>query len=727
MTTRKLFSERTLFFVIQLFFLYDIMVPLSGIEAMTSSRTECAVVIDGSLDEPCWQRVADVSELLITYSPSFGEHQPFKTELWLAHDSERLYFAVRACDPEPGLIKSSITKRDNIDADDWVAVSLEPTGGRQNALVLMVNPDGIQGDKHESAFGTDVSADYVWNSAASRTDEGFDVEICVPLKSIRFRSGRDVAVNLLLMRHVARLGSKACWPSKSPSQSFLAVHQPVIYDELNRTARIELMPAVTYGSIWDRLSAESWSAADDDRNIGITAKFGISSSVTAEATVNPDFSQVESDEFQVLVNQRYPIFYAEKRPFFMEAGSLFNLAASDDSGDYNMYSAVHTRFIVEPDWGVRLSGEHGPAVFGLMAVRDGWSAEGAKDPATILLGRLKWNLGSDNFAGILYSGRYTEEDKNNALALDLSYKLNNHHFSTKAILSGSKSGNETLSDTALTASWGCYTKKLSTFLVFEHVGDDFRMDSSYLLRNGMRRVMGYVAPSFYPKRTTWLKRLNFMLWGYQVHDYRTLADDYLYFIAMRAYFPKQANLRMDWRRFSEQWAGRQLKGDYFYLGGQVQLTNSLFFYLSFDAGDRILYDSESPLVGKGFSGQGMVMIQPSGRLALELSVLYEKMDHPISRERLYDVNILRFKSTYQLNRYLFFRGIVQYDSSQKKVISDLLASFTLIPETVLHIGYGSVHEKVDWNEASGVGTGGMGTWYNTKQSFFFKAGYRFRF
>jgi hypothetical protein len=104
----------------------------------------------------------------------------------------------------------------------------------------------------------------------------------------------------------------------------------------------------TYGSLWDRETPKSWSNADDSAQVGLGLKYGITSSLDAEITVNPDFSQVESDQFQVEANQRFPIFYNEKRPFFMEVSSLFSLAGLNSEG--NFWSAVHTRNIVDPAW-----------------------------------------------------------------------------------------------------------------------------------------------------------------------------------------------------------------------------------------------------------------------------------------------------------------------------------------------------------------------------------------
>src|SRR5204863_3747293 len=117
-----------------------------------------------------------------------------------------------------------------------------------------------------------------------------------------------------------------------------------------------------------RSTTNGWNKAKGQADVGMSGKFGITSNITWDATVNPDFSQVESDSFQVQVNQRFPTFFSEKRPFFMEGLGLFSVAGT--GGDYNMRSAVHTRHIVNPSWGAKVTGTAGPLAFGMLSASD---------------------------------------------------------------------------------------------------------------------------------------------------------------------------------------------------------------------------------------------------------------------------------------------------------------------------------------------------------------------
>src|SRR5205807_10559577 len=169
--------------------------------------------------------------------------------------------------------------------------------------------------------------------------------------------------------------------------------------------------SVTFPITQTRATTDRWNNATGRGNLGVSGKFGITSNITLDATINPDFSQVESDAFQVQVNQRFPIFYSEKRPFFMEGMGLFNIAGT--GGDGNMRTGVHTRRIINPAWGSKLTGTAGKVTFGLLDASD-------KSPQDIdigdhnkvfTVGRATYSLGQSDYVGAIvtdteYAGRY---------------------------------------------------------------------------------------------------------------------------------------------------------------------------------------------------------------------------------------------------------------------------------------------------------------------------------
>ncbi len=183
--------------------------------------------IDGVLDEPAWQAPPLPLGTWISYNPLFGEQAPQQTQVWVAYDKQNIYFAFRCLDPEPDKIKSSVSRRDSLWNDDWVGLSLDAIGGGQNSYDMFVNPDGVQGDIfHSATAGESSSVDWVWQSAGRRTKQGFDVEIRLPLRSIRFTSGAKVRLGVLFWRRISRMGVSVSWPSLPPGRSFFTRFAP---------------------------------------------------------------------------------------------------------------------------------------------------------------------------------------------------------------------------------------------------------------------------------------------------------------------------------------------------------------------------------------------------------------------------------------------------------------------------------------------------------------------
>ena len=249
-------------------------------------------------------------------------------------------------------------------------MSLDSAGTGQTAYHLFVNPSGSQMDAiNTSASGEQFDADLVWYSVAKITSDGYVVEMQVPLQTLRFSGGDNVRMGILFFRKISRMGVSYSWPEMLPGQwvfdrpGHLLFDQPDAAAAVRAAAERHLRHQPEPG---DGGPVERRPTAKPD--LGASGKFGITSNITLDGTINPDFSQVESDSFQVQVNQRFPTFFSEKRPFFMEGMGLFNIAGT--GGDSNMRTAVHTRRIINPFWGTKLTGTAGKTTFGLLNALD---------------------------------------------------------------------------------------------------------------------------------------------------------------------------------------------------------------------------------------------------------------------------------------------------------------------------------------------------------------------
>ncbi len=703
--------------------------PKQNIRVLKPVLTNVPPVLDGILDDEAWKPGPILDDIFITYNPYYGDVLPQKTRVWLAYDPDNIYFAFYCHDTDPGKIKTSVTKRDNLWNDDWVGLGLDTGGNRQSLYELFVNPSGMQGDLFNTpASGENGAPDWVWYSHGKIVSDGYIVEIRLPLKSIRFKSGKNVEMNVLFWRRISRLGMSGSWPALEPGKGMFNSTTGVTFEKLDKQLKLEFLPSITTSAIWERQNPDTWSDADKSTDFGISAKYGITSSITADVTLNPDFSQVESDEFQIAANLRYPIFYSEKRPFFMEANDLFDLAGPGE----NMLTAVHTRKIVDPAWGARITGEVGKGSFGLLAARDERPEQGN---ANFYIGRGKYSLGGDNYIGVLYSGRELGEQYNRAIGGDLTYRFWGNHcleanyiytFSNEPGSSGKYQGS------ALSAEYNYSTRSFYGELVFEQFNRDFRMDTSFYNRTGIRSGEVFLMPIFFPdkKKTPWFLRLSPYSYAKYLHDTVTGMDDRLLVFGFDTQFTRQGYFGFQYKLIDkESWAGVTFgKGG---IGGSssIQLFKWLNMHLCFDLDKYIYYDPVNPFLGNRFRFHTSVTLQPNDKLNQRFSYQFTSFDRRSDGERIYDYHILSSYTTYQFNKYLFVRAQIQYDSYQEIVLSDLLASFTFIPGTVFHVGYGSLNENRQWSEINQRWEPDTepGKYYQTLKSFFLKVSYLISF
>ena len=697
-------------------------------------RAAISPLVDGALDDQAWQGPPLPTGEWLTYNPLYGSKMVQQTQVRAAYDQKALYFAFHCLDPQPDKIQSAISRRDTIFNDDWVGVSLDSLGSHQSSYEFFVNPDGVQGDiLNSSTAGEDTSPDWVWQSAARKTGDGYTVEIQIPFKSIRFTSGAVVKMEVLFWRRVSRLGISASWPNLSPGTSIFTRHAPLILHEVERPLTLELIPNLTYALNQTRSAPDSWDS-DSKTDAGITAKYGISSTVTLDGTFRPDYSQVESDAFQVEVNQRYPIFFSEKRPFFMEGMGTFELAGV--GGDANMRTAVHTRRIIDPLFGLKLTGTVGKVTFAALSSSD--QAPGNTELSDPLyekekyfnIARAFYSLGKGTYIGGLVTDTELDEGYNKVVAGDLSLQFGEHQQVTATALatrSRDSDGGNGREGMAGQAAYS-YNSKRHTFITqFEHYDKDFNMETAFYNRTGMTTNWTYYSPSFYPdeKRYPWFKKFAPFIYAHTGRDRIQGGDEYFLLGGIRMNFTRQGYFRVDYADGREPWAGNMFDIRQFRVMGEAQFFPWLHLFGYFTAGRSIYYDLRNPFQGDSRNLQLDVSLQPTSKLNQGLTYNRVLFNRSSNGERVYTVDVINSKTTYQFNRNFFVRAIHRYDSSRKNVLLDYLASYEPVPGTVAYAGYGSLLGKQEWDGT--VYVPGQGDYTATHRSFFFKLSYLYRF
>ena len=429
------------------------VLPAEKSNPVTIPRFDKPPVIDGKLDEEVWQKAAVLKDF---YQIQPGDNTaPSKpTEVLLGFDPKFLYIAFKATD-EPDKVRATVAKRDNIFQDDYVGFFLDTFNDKRKAFEAFFNPLGIQGDGIlTEGRGEDFSVDLLMESKGIVHETGFNVEIAIPFKSLRFEAGKGKLWGAHFFRRIKRFENELdSWMpfSRSIDSNLSQAGHLTGLEGISVERTLELIPSATVSqnSRFVRSFFPLPVATDPGRivnepvglDLGLTAKFIPSSAVTVDLAINPDFAQVEADQLVVTANQRFPIFFPEKRPFFLEGIEIFQTPIT----------AVHTRAIVDPDLAVKTTGKKGRNTFGLMVASDNGpgnlSADDrgalnsclerrALDPRVICnnakfldknayIGvlRLKRDVGKENSLGMVATSYNFIEKHNQVLGFDGRFRL----------------------------------------------------------------------------------------------------------------------------------------------------------------------------------------------------------------------------------------------------------------------------------------------------------------
>src|SRR6201988_1638026 len=375
-------------------------------------------VIDGKLDDEVW-KTAVVLKDFYQIQPGDNLIPENRTEVMLGYDNRFIYIAFH-CYDDPSKVRANVPKRDNIWDDDYVGILFDTFNDQRRAYEFDFNPLGIQADGiWTEGQGEDFSLDLVMESKGMVTTDGYTIEVAIPFKSLRYVAGKDKSWGIHFWRRTKRLNNSLdMWiPMDRDKNSWLAQAGHLTgLEGLSTERTLELIPSLTISETGKRKTALPFNALagspDPGRFVnepidfdpGLTGKYTLTPTVTLDFTVNPDFAQVESDQLVVTANQRFPIFFEEKRPFFLEGIDIFN----------TQIAAVHTRAIVDPDYAVKLTGKVDRNTFGLLLASDNAPGNFNEDErltadsrlvaknANVGILRLKRDLGnSDSFIGFL--------------------------------------------------------------------------------------------------------------------------------------------------------------------------------------------------------------------------------------------------------------------------------------------------------------------------------------
>ncbi len=363
--------------------------------------------IDGVMDEEAWQRAALLAGFS-QYEPNEGIPSAEPTEVRVFYTPEAIYFGIHAYDSRPDQIPALVGQRDRgIFGDDWVRVLLDTYNDERQAYLFYVNPLGIQADglwiegKRNQQPGrppVDFNPDFIWQSRGRVVEDGWVAEIRIPYESIQFRQGDEQTWRLNIAREVRRLGYKQSWAPLTANRTSQLAQNGRLTGIGGLTARrlFELNPVMTSAINGERIDG-AFSRGGVEPQFGLDGRYGITRNLTLGATFNPDFSQVEADVDQITVNERFAIFFPEKRPFFLDGIEIFEAPTQ----------LVHTRQIVDPVGGAKLTGKVGGINLAYLGALDESPTNLDPDAGEALfnLARLRADVGTGSSIGLLYTDR----------------------------------------------------------------------------------------------------------------------------------------------------------------------------------------------------------------------------------------------------------------------------------------------------------------------------------
>src|SRR5436190_4504480 len=339
-----------------------------------------------------------------------------RTVVYVGYDAEQLYVLFECFDREPDKVGAHLVGRDLLpNDDDSVAVHIDTFRDLKHAYGFQINPLGVQTDGvYTEGAGWDLSWDAVWRSEGRLTPNGYVVLVTIPFRSLRFPASDVQQWGIFFYREIARRNEQVFWPECSTRLS-ARFPQAAIVDGVARVSPGRNLQAIPYLSsrafktVDAGGGAASFVSTRADTGLGIDAKAVIRDSIVVDAAINPDFSQVESDQPQITVNKPFEVFFPEKRPFFLENATYFNTPIQ----------LLFTRRIADPLIGGRATGRMGAYSIGGMLVDDRSPFDGAgTEPAWYGVARVIRDVGRESSVGGFVSNRTVAGRANRIVAAD---------------------------------------------------------------------------------------------------------------------------------------------------------------------------------------------------------------------------------------------------------------------------------------------------------------------
>jgi len=717
------------------------LLVLSGLWLQTSQAAEItipkvsgSIVIDADLSEAAWQQATPV-EILYETRPAENTPAQVKTTAYVMEDGEFFYISFIADDPDPTQIRAFYRDRDKIWDDDNVGIKIDTYNDSKLAYQFFINPFGVQADSIENEI-TKMESDAwdgIWHSAGKITPAGYQVEVAIPLRMLNFNDRlASQTWKLELLRYYPRdvkhrLSSNKidranpCWICQmTPATGFAGAKQ---------SNHFTLVPALVTGASQQReVSAASTGEWQTENHLepSLDMKWGITPDISFNATLNPDFSQVEADEAQVSVNDTFALFFNEKRAFFLDNADYFS----------SPLDLVYTRNVSSPDAGVKLTGRYEQQSFAFFAANDKSTTfivpgnissdiallDQKSDNAVL---RYRNDLTSELSLGWISTLRHSDDYHNFVHGLDAKYQWNDQNrliaqllhsdsqyptalasqLSGEALLRASTTG---ISDTSQYIDYKHENRSWSWYSRYQAMGENFRADLGYQPKTDFTKHTHGGTYQWYADNSWW-NRLQ--LWGDwdithnsegELLEKEAEMEVQVWGAAQSYGFAgltrrDRVGSRLDEGRLVVDGNSRLFTERTFSAGAEMQPYAGIFVGLFGETGKKL--DFRNNRLGDGLELAPELKWNVDAHLQIQARHIYRTLDADAAE--VFTANLTDLRLSYQFSVRSFLRlALIYSDITQnpfnnsgevtarsKTLGSQLLYSYKLNPQTLFFAGY----------------------------------------
>ena len=693
--------------------------PTSGtvpkVAPVTAGRLSGEMRLDGDLDEAEWAGAARIDTFFETV---FGDNRPphVTTVALVAYDAKYLYIGLRCDDPDPSTIRAPFTDRDQVvGTDDNVAVFIDTQGDKRVAQEFRVSPRGIQGDAvfNDSSGNEDFAPDFYYDTAAKITDKGWTAEIRIPFSSLRYKPVPEQQWGIMIWRNYPRDRRYAIYSSPIPRGANCYVCNSGDLRGLSDLPTSRHMVVAPYASGQDvkRAARPGGPLTGDgaESSFGLDFKWTPFASTAVDLTINPDFSQVETDTAQIAVNNRFALFFPEKRPFFLEGVDLLDTSIP----------VFYSRSITSPRFGARVTGNASGVSYTALLARDegggsvilpgaqgsGFAPQDFESNVGVF--RARRELGQ-SFIGAMATLKENEGGSfNRVFSVDFQWRPNGKdRVFGQALVSRTKTpvyptfapewDGQRLNDRGFQVGWARSAARYDFSTRFNDLGSRLRADLGFVPQVGYRQFNAETGYKMYPKGALSFARI-FAFGQYVVdHEGDVISREGTplgFFVTGKKNLQAQAGFSIGEFRTGAQLLTRRRANYFVQVDPSRRFTR---FSLQGNLGEDI--DLATTQVGTGGEVTAIATLRPEPHLTVEAIASTSWLNAKRDAGRLFSANIRRVKATYNASARAFLRLIAQHTATRRHsgsaVFKDsgfsgsALLSYRINWQTALFIGYG---------------------------------------